>query len=532
MRLFVRLFVWIVCTSIAILLDGCAFLPPAPHTDDSIALTKKIQQYQPAKQGLSHIIGEQIQHYPQLSGYYPIATGANAFASRSILTDMATQSIDVQYYIWHNDEAGQLMLKDLWEAAERGVIVRFLLDDINSSDRLDNVLANFAKHPNIAVRLVNPGVYRKRRELNYLTSPTRMNRRMHNKSMTFDRHVSIIGGRNVGDEYLNNNQASNFADLDVLLIGSVVPKINESFDDFWQSPLSYDIETLVVAKPKKLDLGRYYKDNTKKNTAPKDQQALKTYREAIATSTIGDDLLSKKIPFRWTKIEFVGDQSSKLSGNHHAHSNLVHQLQQHFGTPTKNLSIISSYFVPTKEGTQGLVRLAKQGVSVQILTNSYDATDVGLVHSGYANHRKALLQAGVRLFELKSTAIPQDNTGSERNTLWRTRGQTTTSLHAKAFAVDADKVFIGSYNVDPRSANLNTEMGVIVYDNELAEQVHEAFGDGLLEQAYELKLKDDKIQWHTIENGQAVVYDKEPFMQLGDKVGIYLIAYLPIEWLL
>lgn len=194
-------------------LSACRSLPDAPHSSDSIELTKKVQalnaaQLDASKQAFTHLSGidEQTDIHPSLSGYYPISTGANAFAARSILSDMASSTIDAQYYIWHDDEAGELMLKDLWEAAERGVLVRLLPDDMNSNPRLDELLLHFAAHKNIAVRPVNPSVYRKFRTFGAISQPKRTNRRMHNKSMTFDNRISIIGGRNIGNEYLNNTQ--------------------------------------------------------------------------------------------------------------------------------------------------------------------------------------------------------------------------------------------------------------------------------------------------------------------------------------
>ncbi|MDX1788371.1 MAG: phospholipase D-like domain-containing protein, partial [Psychrobacter sp.] len=191
-------------------------------------------------------ISEQSEIHPDLSGYHPIVTGANAFASRSILTSMATRNIDAQYYIWHDDQAGQLMLKDLWDAAERGVIVRLLLDDFNNNAKFDQHLLRFASHPNIAVRIINPLMYRKFQTLNFVTGLPRINRRMHNKSMIFDKQITIIGGRNIGDEYLSNDKNSQFADLDVLLIGKVVADIDNSFASYWSAPISFDIQTLAT----------------------------------------------------------------------------------------------------------------------------------------------------------------------------------------------------------------------------------------------------------------------------------------------
>ncbi len=474
-------------------------------------------------------ISEQNQIHPDLSGYHPIVTGANAFAARSVLTDMATRNIDAQYYIWHDDQSGQLLLKDLWKAAERGVIVRLLIDDFNSSAALDQQLLRFSSHPNTAVRLVNPLMHRQFQALNFVTGLPRINRRMHNKSMTFDKQITIIGGRNIGDEYLSNDQNSQFADLDVLLIGKVVADIDNSFGSYWSAPISYDIETLVTPNkdaPTDFITGL---DQLNENEKHNSRSSLSVYGSAIDDSSIDTDLLNKRIPFRWTDMQFLSDDVGKLTKSVHADTNLVQQLRTLLGRPSKELTIISSYFVPTKDGVDTLVELAKTGIAIKILTNSFDATDVTAVHSGYSQWRPKLLEAGIKIYELKSTASEEDRD----NKLWKARSQSSTSLHAKTFAVDDHQVFIGSYNVDPRSANINTEMGVIINDDELARQLHEALGDGLLNQAYEVKITDDKhLQWHTIENGKIKIYDSEPKVDFSDHVWLTIMSWLPIDWLL
>lgn len=490
-------------------LSGCQVLPKQPHLPESVALSARVDAlYQQEGNQVSAqdtadntnlvaAISEQNNIHPELSGYHPIVTGANAFASRSILTEMATRNIDAQYYIWHNDQSGQLLLKDLWRAAERGVIVRLLLDDFNNNAEFDQHLLRFASHPNIAVRIINPLVHRKLQTLNYVTGLPRINRRMHNKSMTFDKQITIIGGRNIGNEYLSNDQNSQFADLDVLLIGKVVGDIDNSFASYWSSPLSFDIETLVTPDNdvpsgflEALDkLGPEDKDDNRSDVT--------VYKTAIEESTIDEDLLNKRVPFRWTDMQFLSDDVGKLSKTVSSETNLVHQLRTLLGSPTKQLTIISSYFVPTKDGVNTLVKLAESGIDIKILTNSFDATDVTAVHSGYIQWRPVLLKAGVRIYELKSTASEE----KRENKLWKARSQSSTSLHAKTFAVDDYQVFIGSYNVDPRSANINTEMGVIINDDQLAKQLHGALSDDLLNQAYEVKLLDNgKLQWHTMED--------------------------------
>ncbi len=517
-------------------LSGCQILPKQPHLPESKKLSARVDAlYQPIE-GLSPsdntnlvtAISAQNQIHPDLSGYHPIVTGANAFAARSILTGMANRNIDVQYYIWHNDQAGQLLLKDLWEAAERGVIVRLLLDDFNNTATFDQHLLRFASHPNIAVRIINPLMHRKFQALNFVTGLPRINRRMHNKSMTFDKQITIIGGRNIGNEYLSNDQSSQFADLDVLLIGKVVADIDNSFIDYWSSPMSFDVQTLV-----NLDKGASsdFLSNLDQLEDDKSQprSSLSMYRSAIEDSSIDTDLINKRIPFRWTDMQFLSDDVGKLTKSVSADTNLVAQLRTLLGRPSKQLTIISSYFVPTKDGVDTLVQLAESGIKIKILTNSFDATDVTAVHSGYSQWRPKMLRAGIKIYELKSTASEE----KRENKLWRARSQSSTSLHAKTFAIDDHQVFIGSYNVDPRSANINTEMGVIINDDELARQLHEALDDDLLNQAYEVKiLEGGELQWHTIVDGKPVIYGAEPKVDIADHAWLTVMSWLPIDWLL
>jgi putative cardiolipin synthase len=542
-------------------LSGCQSLPKQPHLPESQALSARVDAlYQPDNNKQDKIeadvpenndtnvdngsvtapldtdnldlvaaISEQSEIHPDLSGYHPIVTGANAFASRSILTDMAKRNIDAQYYIWHDDQAGQLMLKDLWNAAERGVIVRLLLDDFNNNAKFDQHLLRFASHPNIAVRIINPLMHREFRTLNFVTGLPRINRRMHNKSMIFDKQITIIGGRNIGDEYLSNDKNSQFADLDVLLIGKVVADIDNSFASYWSAPISFDIQTLATFDKGETTDFLQGLDKLKADEKSSSKGSLSIYKAAIEDSTIDTDLINKRVPFRWTDMQFLSDDVGKLTKSVPADTNLVHQLRTLLGSPSKKLTIISSYFVPTQDGVNTLVELAESGIEIKILTNSFDATDVTAVHSGYSQWRPKLLRAGVKIYELKATASEE----KRENKLWKARSQSSTSLHAKAFAVDDYQVFIGSYNVDPRSANINTEMGVIINDDELATQLHEALSDDLLNQAYEVKLLENgNLQWHTMEDDKKVIYDSEPRVDISDHVWLTIMSWLPIDWLL
>lgn len=508
----------LVLSGLSTLLTACQSLPSTAHLEKSLHITEQSRFVQQAfrqnNQPLANNSSD-AQH-GALSGYYPIATGADAFASRSALTSMATQTIDIQYYIWHDDEAGRIMIQDLWAAANRGVVVRLLLDDFNSSPKLDELLLAFSKHPNVAVRLANPFAYRKFRGVNFITEPARINRRMHNKSMTFDNHTSIIGGRNIGDEYLNNAKQNNFADMDVLLTGAVVDEIVDSFEEYWASASSYDIETVVKPSHKALpDIITAFTNDTKA------AQARHAYQQAIKNSTLETALRNHSLDYRWAKIDFLADGVDKLTKHSDLDTHLIRLLQDKLGRPNQQFSIISSYFVPTKDGVRTLTRLAKSGVKINILTNSFDATDVGTVHAGYGHWRQELLSAGIGLYEVKANAI-------------NGKPNTTTSLHAKAFAVDNEQVFIGSYNIDPRSANINTELGVIIHDEQLANQLHQALqSDKLLNQAYKIILnKQHNLEWHTLEYGKYTIYQREPNMNLKERGSIALMSTMPIDWLL
>lgn len=541
MSLFPKITLWQVCLTVS-LLTGCQILPSTPHLPKSVALTQHAQNLPKNGSRLQQTYAKKTAEHAPLSGYYPISTGADAFAARTLLSDMASHSIDVQYYIWHNDEAGQLMLKDLWRAAERGVIVRLLLDDMNGSSQLDDVLIRFASHPNISVRLVNPVNNRRSKLIGYLSSPLRINARMHNKSITFDGSISIIGGRNIGNEYLNNDSHNHFADLDVLLIGDVVKDIKHSFESYWASPLSYDIDALTTQSTKstsQIIKQSITDDHIASKLATSNERALHSYRKAVQSSTISKNLLNQTLNFRWAKIEFMADPVAKLQRKSPRADYLVEQLKGKIGQPVSQVSIISSYFVPTKEGVDLLVNLAKQGVKIHILTNSFDATDVGLVHSGYAHWRHRLLSAGVQLYEFKSLPRTEpdgnDDKTTDENRFWRNKVAPDTSLHAKVFAVDGRLVFIGSYNFDPRSANINTELGVLIHDDTLAKQLHHvlSYDEILLNQSYKLVLdKHGNIQWHTIEHGKTVIYQNEPKMSHKDKAGVAVLSLLPIDWLL
>ncbi|MCK6158127.1 phospholipase D family protein [Moraxella osloensis] len=526
-------------------LTACQVLPNNPH----IAATPTVSTQLPGAQKFSEKSRIQGQYLisrisasknpspSKFSGYYPLIDSSDAFASRSILTEMAQQTIDIQYYIWHNDAAGQLMLKDLYQAANRGVKVRLLLDDLNTNPELDQQLLAFAAHPNIQVRLINPKLVRSFTPANFVVALPRYQRRMHNKSMTFDRQLSIIGGRNIGDEYLRKDSIAEFADLDVLLAGKVVNQINESFEDYWDSPLSYDIERLV--RPSK-NPDRNKSDEPFLGTltaiAPVNSQShlhksSQLYR--VQNGAIVDkQLYNKKIPFRWQPMEFLADDVKKLLNQDDKDSRLVSKLRARIGTPKQQLTIVSSYFVPTDLGVLQLSKLMENGVKINIFTNSYESTDVPIVHSGYNVARVPMLKAGIGLYELKSSADADFR--RKKRSLYRSKY--STSLHTKAFAVDDKYTFIGSYNVDPRSANINTELGVLIEDKALAKSFHNTFDNSMLNVSYRVHLNDDEqLMWQTHDdktNKKLITLDKEPHITFVNGLWLKIFSALPFKRLL
>lgn len=521
---------------VSIFLTACTSLSVPPHLHKSQAISEQsliLQEKLKDNQDLLKKISNNTPKNPaNLSGYYPIITSFDAFHSRSVLTDLAKHSIDVQYYIWHNDEAGQVMLKQLYNAANRGVKVRLLLDDLNTSPSLDQQLLAFSQHPNIAVRLINPKRIRSLTPANFAVAMPRYHRRMHNKSMTFDKQLSIIGGRNIGNEYLRSDTKAEFSDLDVLLAGKVVGAVNDSFEQYWHSDLSYDVENLV--KPLSNNLKRS-PEQVFLQSLDKIQQDL-TWLEVSQNppnpiaKNLNTVLKKGLLKLRWTTIDFFVDDVKKLSKNDNKSDRLVSQLREAIGTPKQDFTVISSYFVPTNRGIKELNQLVENGVKVTILTNSFKSNDVPIVHAGYREARFPMLKGGVHLYELKNTV--DADLRRKKSTLGRP--DVSTSLHTKAFAVDDRLAFIGSYNVDPRSANINTELGVVIYDKQLAKALHQMFDHRILNISYRLALQDNGLIWQTIEepNPALILRQEEPDLSLINDIWIKIFSVLPIQWLL
>ncbi len=500
----------------AVLLAGCAGLPSLAGRTPSSALADT------GATRLGRAVAPLVAAHPGVSGVYGLADGRDAFSARALLAKAAERSLDVQSYIWRNDITGTLLFDALRAAAARGVRVRLLLDDNNTAG-LDPTLALLDAVPNIEVRLFNPFVVRHSRLLGYLTDFARLNRRMHNKSFTADSQATIIGGRNIGDEYFGAAGEVLFADLDVLAIGPVVGAVAADFDRYWNSASAYPLRLLVppTGAAAAADLMR---------AAAHIEQGppAQAYQVAMRDSTFVADLTQRRLPLEWAATRLVSDDPAKVLDKAAPESRVAPQLRQLFGTPATELSLVSPYFVPGEEGADELAAMARRGVAVRILTNSLEATDVAAVHSGYAKRREQLLAAGVSLYELRRS-WPQDDQERRAGPL----GSSASSLHAKTFAVDRQRVFIGSYNFDPRSARLNTEMGFVIDSPVMAQRLSSALQHGVADRAYEVKLAPDgSLFWIERKQGTVIRYDTEPGTGFWRRLGVRLLSWLPIEWLL
>lgn len=516
-----RLVPWLAA---GLLLAGCA-LPPLDGRTQTSALPTDAA----AATRLGVGLAAQVVAHPGQTGILPLADAQQAFAARMLLARAAERTLDVQYYIWHDDITGTLLLDALRQAAQRGVRVRLLLDD-NGIAGMDDILARLDADPRIEVRLFNPFAFRPLKALGYVTSFGRANRRMHNKSFTADNQATIAGGRNVGDEYFGATEGVLFADLDVLAVGAVVPDVSADFDRYWASASAYPLAPL---------LGRAAAANAVANEvaneAPVQHAAAQAERDpragrylaALRQSEVVTEMVAGRSPLQWSRVTLVSDDPRKGQGQAGERELLPYRLRRVIGEPAASLDLVSPYFVPTASGVKAFTALAKRGVKIRILTNALEATDVAAVHAGYAKWRKALLQAGIELHEMRRQGEdrPKQAPGAF--------GSSGSSLHAKTFAVDGARVFVGSFNFDPRSAELNTEAGFVIDSAPLAARVGQAFDTTIPARSYAVRLDEHgRLYWLEARGGTQIRHDEEPGTSLWQRAGVGLLSLLPIDWLL
>jgi putative cardiolipin synthase len=523
-----------VLLSAALLLAGCASLPTDyPRTPSTTLLDTQGSR-------LGKVSSRLLAEHAGLSGVLLLPRGTDAFLARLALAEAAEKSLDIQYYIWHRDTSGKLLVASVLRATERGVRVRLLLDDIGTAADDRDLLA-LDSHPNIEVRLFNPVASRSARLLGVLGDFSRANRRMHNKSFTADNQAMIVGGRNVGDEYFEARPDVEFADLDLLAIGPVVGEVSRQFDDYWNSPLAFPIAALAREAPRDEDrqqalaaLGEFVQ-----------AQKEGSYAQALRASGLAEGLAGGGLPFSYARVRVVADDPMKiLQQSTDAATHLLPELLPEFKSLAAELVLVSPYFVPGEGGVAKLRSLVERGVKVRVLTNSLAATDVPAVYAGYQPYRRALLEAGVELHEFKPTAARKagklsaaeaDDTAAARSLA----GSSRASLHAKTLVFDRRALFVGSMNLDPRSVFTNTEIGVVVEHAGLAASQMERLDRQLPEISYRLELAPagrpggaSEIQWIDRQDGAETRYSRSPMTSAWQRLKIWFLSLLPIEPLL
>jgi putative cardiolipin synthase len=378
------------------------------------------------------------------SGLLLIADSFDAFATRILTARAATHSLDLMYYLWHDDQTGRLLLQEVVKAAERGVKVRMLLDDINPRAS-DAAYVALDDHPNIELKLFNPSSLRNGnifRPLELLSRMFALTRRMHTKAWIADGSVAIVGGRNIGNAYFDAAD-TNFRDLDLLLLGPAVDQTARIFEAYWNCRAARPIHLLhAVGGGKPADIASHIQTHG-------DTLDMVGDRQSIA------EFIAARGDMYWTdKVRVIADPPEKVAGRRRRNW-LMKELMPVIQKAGKSLEIVSPYFIPGRVGCKALRKLVEQGVDVTVLTNSLAATDVAAVHGAYSNYRRRLLRYGVKLYEL------QPFEGRRDMSVFGSKGA---SLHTKAFAIDDRIGFVGSFNFDPRSVSLNSEMGVLFED--------------------------------------------------------------------
>jgi putative cardiolipin synthase len=450
--------------------------------------------------------------------------GLTAFAARVEAARAATTSLDLQYYNWHDDLTGRLLAREVLHAADRGVQVRVLLDDMYAIGR-ERLLGALDAHPRIELRLFNATRWRRFGLLGLLLEMLfggwHLNRRMHNKAWFADGRVVICGGRNIGDEYFDAAGEINFRDLDLVIAGAAAGEARDIFERYWRHRLSQPIAAISPAANRR---GGFRALSMRLDAARRAPEAKRFFDGLGADPGVARVLageLSHLASVPLDDIRIMADPPDKVTGLAPEADCLAPAILDMLRSATSEALLISPYFVPGGEGAELLEKMARQGVRVSVVTNSLAATDVVAVHGGYARYRERLINAGVTLHELKPS-------GEEGASVFGSRGA---SLHTKALVIDGERAFVGSFNLDPRSATLNTEMGTFIRHPGMAQDLREEHAR-LAEpgRSWRVTLEGPGcLLWTAEERGEAVTSRTEPGASLRRRLLAWLVGRLPIE---
>jgi putative cardiolipin synthase len=494
---------------LALLLAGCATAPfdfPREYSEafaqtDDTSLGKDVAEWTAA--------------HPGKTGYYPLIKGLDALGVRLSLIDQAERTIDAQYFLMKPDSAGRLFAGKLLEAADRGVRVRLLLDDIFTTVKDDAFLV-LNQHPNIELRLFNPigrgGIY----HLNYLGDFKLANRRMHNKSFTVDNQVSVVGGRNIADEYFELLNEAEFRDFDMLAVGSVAADISDTFDRFWNHKLAVPMEAFETSKELP-DL-----KTARANMDQKTIEASQSIYGRALRSPLMRDIEEDRVALIPGTGEVITDDPDKLLNKISAdHKILVTALAGVIDEAETEVIVITPYFIPGKNGVEFWRSITAKGVRVVIVTNSLASNNHVPVHGGYVRYRHDMIDAGVEMYEARVDASRVAKGSDEQ-------GYDSMTLHTKSILIDRRYTFVGSLNLDPRSIDINTEAGVLIESTQLSGELAAGFFQKLPSSAYRVTENEKgKLRWSVEIDGKEVVETSEPQASRWLRFKAFLFRILP-----
>ncbi len=466
-------------------------------------------------------LGQELIEWRQVhgekSGFVPLEYGIDALGARLALMEAARSSIDAQYFLLKPDQAGELFLGKLLRAADRGVRVRLLLDDI-FTPRMDSALAQLSTHPNVEVRLFNPLSRQSPQIWNFILDFRRVNRRMHNKTFIVDGSIAIMGGRNIAEEYFELKPQQDFDDLEVMMIGDLVPEVSRSFDTYWNSQLSVPMEAFGAAtREERLGVWR------ERMAAVVSGERPSAYAAAVGRPLLAQIDSGEIVP-KPAPAELFYDTPDKLKVSRHDTEQriLANELMRRFNEAEEEILVITPYFVPQKDGMAWIRDILANGTRVTVITNSLASNNHTAAHSGYARYRRQLLEAGVHLRELKVAASAQ---AEGRNV-----NPDSVTLHTKAAVIDGKQLFIGSLNFDPRSVALNTEVGLFIDSEEIAGDYLAEVHGALPRYTYQLQLDENsRLRWHYQYGNTAKVYTREPETGFWKRFMAGFYRLLPIE---
>jgi putative cardiolipin synthase len=501
--------------SLLIYLGGCASLP------ENLQQVPSEVYPEPGQTMLGAFIAEAAPADETLSGVDLLSDPSKAFRARFAIAGLAEKTLDMQYYLWKGDLAGQLLMWRALEAADRGVRVRFLIDDIFHAGR-DEAYAVLNTHPNFEVRVFNPMADRgMARNLNFLANKRYLNHRMHNKIFLADNAAAVMGGRNIGNDYFGIDTKANFFDLDVLTTGQGAREAGAAFDEYWNSKHAVPIDVLQHKKYTTEDLD----DHRKKLQESLSKTDAVPYMVAMEGKEIREAMERWRSELIWTEAHVIVDPLERFEGQ--GESAIAEAMQDHIHDINREFLAESAYLIPSKEGLRTMKALVDRGVRVRLLTNSLMSNNHITAHSGYMKYRKPMLEAGVELHELRADAALREHfKANDRN------NEVPAGIHTKSFVIDGEQALIGSFNFDPRSRDLNSEIGLAISSEEFAQQVVTVMNrDFDPENSYRLYLNEQgKLRWELKNpDGSTTTFTHDPGASIWKRMGARFMSWLPIE---